>query len=70
MTAEVILQVLVLGFAALLCKEFLPLTPLVLFGYCLMRYCCNACSGISFAKIIISIYKSSKHIIKISTPYS
>jgi len=30
MTTEVILQVLVLGFAALLCKEFLPLAPLVL----------------------------------------
>jgi len=32
MTAEVILQVLALGFAALLFKEFLPLATLILFG--------------------------------------
>ena len=32
MTAEVILQVLALGFAALLCKEFLPLATLILLG--------------------------------------
>ena len=32
MTAEVILQVLALGFAAFLCKEFLPLATLILFG--------------------------------------
>ena len=32
MTTEVILQVLVLGFAALLCKEFLPLATLILLG--------------------------------------